>query len=470
MAESARILIIDPDPTLRAAVREMLGETGYSVDGAAGIEQADGPLRSEPEGIVLGWPDGQDGSRERLRMLRARLPGVPILLLADGARVADAAEALGREVDDYLSRPPSALELRARLQRLLERTALDSRIELLQHELSRRGDAERVEARSPGMRRVLDRVRRVAPLRSTVLVNGESGVGKELVARMVHFSSPRREAPFIALNCAAIPTNLIESELFGHERGAFTGAYTRNRGKFELSHRGTLFLDEIGEMDPATQAKLLRVLEQREFMRVGGDRSIRVDVRLIAATNADLEELVQTGRFRRDLYYRLKVVTIAIPPLRERTADLPALVERFLDELARENGVPRKTIVPAAMSALTAYHWPGNVRELKNLIESVLVSLPGSEIRVEDLPDSIRRRPAAGADSGLRPGRTLAEVERELIRSTLEHTGGNRTHSAGMLGIGVRTLQRKIRAYRIDIAPRRRRRRRPASEDGAEDR
>jgi transcriptional regulator with PAS, ATPase and Fis domain len=292
-----------------------------------------------------------------------------------------------------------------------------------------------------------------------VLIQGESGVGKELVARSIHFNSPRRDRPFIALNCAAMPGNLIESELFGHEKGAFTGALARNRGKFEIASDGTLFLDEIGEMELATQAKLLRVLEERDFMRIGGDRSIKVDVRLIAATNANLEERVARNQFRQDLYYRLKVVTIRVPPLRERRQDISKLIDTFLDQLARANAVPRKTIAPEAVSVLRDYEWPGNVRELKNVLESVLVSTHGTTIEVADLPSAVRGQPKNLHGLELSPGMTLEDAERELIRRTLVYTGGNRTHSADLLGIGVRTLQRKIHSFGIDIAPRRRRRR-----------
>jgi transcriptional regulator with PAS, ATPase and Fis domain len=304
-------------------------------------------------------------------------------------------------------------------------------------------------------------------MRSTVLIYGESGVGKELIARSIHFNSARRDKPFVALNCAAMPANLIESELFGHEKGSFTGAHARVRGKFEIAHKGTLFLDEIGDMDPSTQAKLLRVLEQREFMRLGGDRSIQVDVRVIAATNTDLDAMVADGRFRRDLYYRFKVVTITVPPLRERRQDIPHLVSTFLDELSRENAVIRKAITPEALDALERHQWPGNVRELKNVLESVLVAVPGEVIRPEDLPMSIRQSTSSQAPMELLPGTKLEEMERELIRRTLEHTGGNRTHSASLLGIGVRTLQRKIRAYGITIPPRRRRPRRASPMQGS---
>ncbi len=256
-----------------------------------------------------------------------------------------------------------------------------------------------------------------------------------------------------------MPANLIESELFGHEKGSFTGAHARARGKFEIAHRGTLFLDEIGEMDRGTQAKLLRVLDHNEFMRVGGHQSIRVDVRLIAATNADLEQMVADGNFRQDLYYRLKVVSLRVPALRERRPDIPYLIDTFLDELSGSNAVRRKTVSPPAMAALTDHAWPGNVRELKNLLESLLVTTEGEEIAVEDLPRSVRGSRSEVDAGELSAGTTLEQMERALIRRTLEHTGGNRTHSAALLGIGVRTLQRKVQAYDIRIPSTRRRQR-----------
>ena len=288
-------------------------------------------------------------------------------------------------------------------------------------------------------------------MRSTVLILGESGVGKELVAKAIHYNSPRRDAPFIALNCSAIPVTLIESELFGHERGAFTGAIQRRKGKFELAHGGTIFLDEIGEMDLQTQSKLLRVLEEREFMRVGGTRDVRVDVRVQAATNTDLEELVSRRAFRDDLYFRLKVITIPVPPLRERLEDIPELTRVFAQQICRENGLSLKRVTPKAVRALQRHSWPGNVRELKNVLESTLITRPGDRIRSVDLPAAVlgeariprRFRPKAGA--------SLREVERALIRRTLIHLGGNRTHAARALRIGVRTLQRKIKGYRIRV-------------------
>jgi transcriptional regulator with PAS, ATPase and Fis domain len=283
-----------------------------------------------------------------------------------------------------------------------------------------------------------------------VLIVGESGTGKELIANALHQNSPRKEERFLPINCAAIPADLLESELFGHERGAFTGAMQRKAGKFELADRGTLFLDEIGEMPGPLQAKLLRVLEERSFMRVGGTETIRVDVRIIAATNSDLEERVAAGRFRSDLYYRLKVITIDIPPLRERVEDIPLFAHRFLETFKLENERPELTLAPEAIDVLTRCRWEGNVREIRNLIESLVVlSSPESPvIGVEDLPESYRT--PAGAPAGAPaapPARTMDEIEKEAILRTLNETGGNRTRAAEILGIGLRTLQRKLRDY-----------------------
>jgi DNA-binding NtrC family response regulator len=460
---SKTILVVVEDADLRDRATTILARSGYQPTPVLRGEEALPVFDARHhDAVLLDLEIGSMDASEVLKQFRRLSPGTPVLVLADPARLQAAVQALRQGAEDYLLRPPDPFELRTRLGRILERHDLDSRIALLQGELSKNQGLKSLVNWSPAMQSVLDRVLRIAPLRATVLVHGESGVGKELVARSIHFNSPRRDYPFIALNCAAMPQSLIESELFGHEKGSFTGAHARARGKFEIAHRGTLFLDEIGEMDHATQAKLLRVLEEKEFMRVGGDQSIRVDVRVIAATNADLENMVERSLFRRDLYYRLKVLTVHVPPLRERRQDIPALVETFLDELSRANAVRRKAIVPEALAALEAYHWPGNVRELKNILESVLVSSPGDEIRLADLPPSVRRENVTFERPESAVGMTLEDMERELIRRTLEHTGGNRTHSAALLGIGVRTLQRKIRGFRLEIPSKRRRPRRRA--------
>lgn len=459
--ESRRVLVLVEETETRQRLGTLLARTGFTATLVGDETQgARAVSRDEHDAAIVDLDHARPGGLAA--RLRRQTPPIPVLALADPARLREAVAALRDAADDYLLAPPDAVELRTRLGRLLDHHDLGSRLALLQDEVSKNFGYKSLVSHSPAMRDVVQRVARVAPMRATVLVTGESGVGKELVARAIHFNSPRRDFPFVAINCAAIPTSLIESELFGHEKGAFTGAHARNRGKFEIANRGTLFLDEIGETDLATQVKLLRVLEEREFMRVGGDRSIRVDVRVIAATNADLETLVHVGAFRRDLYYRLKVVTIAVPPLRDRRRDIRSLVEGFLQELSRSNAVPIRTITADAVEALEGYRWPGNVRELKNVLESLLVSSPGEVIRREDLPPSIQREGAGPERLEIRPGMTIDELEAALIRRTLEETGGNRTHSAAMLGIGVRTLQRRIRDLEIRIPPRRRRSRRRA--------
>jgi DNA-binding NtrC family response regulator len=468
-ASSKTILLIDDGPAPGSPTIDALKGLGFAVNTSRLEAGAKVDVRGHDAVVAsMTWRRGETSSR--IAALKRQVGGIPLLLLCPAEHLREAVDALRHGADDYLIQPPDPYELEVRLLRLLESHDLSSRIAVFQDELFKRSGLRDLETRSPAMRAVVERVARVAPMRSTVLINGESGVGKELVARAIHFNSPRRDGPFMALNCAAMPSSLIESELFGHEKGAFTGAHARVRGKFEIADGGTLFLDEIGEMERSTQAKLLRVLEEREFMRIGGDRSVRVDVRVIAATNADLADQVARRIFRRDLYYRLKVVTIEVPPLRERRADVPALVETFLEQLARSNAVERKAIAPSAVRSLQDYEWPGNVRELKNLIESLLVSTRGELIGPEDLPASVRKTRSPTSATTLGPGITLAQMERELIRRTLEHTGGNRTHSASLLGIGVRTLQRKIQAYELSIPPTRRRsKRRDDRDEGGSD-
>lgn len=460
LQETRRIILIEGDSQIRKAVEAILKSGPYTLLPFANLREATPALRLREHDAVIAsleWP--APASASAMRSLKRQAGPSPVMLLTSPNRIDAAVRALRHGAADYLIRPPDPVELKTRLQRILDRRDLNSRLAFFHDELSRRATAKKIEAHSPAMKSVVDRFLRVAPSRSTVLISGESGVGKELVARSIHFNSPRRERAFIALNCAAMPVNLIESELFGHEKGSFTGAHARVRGKFEIAHRGSLFLDEIGEMDRGTQAKLLRVLDHKEFMRVGGHQTIRVDVRLIAATNADLEHMVQEGTFRKDLYYRLKVVSLLVPPLRERRLDIPYLIDTFLDELSGSNAVQRRNVSPDAMAALTDHAWPGNVRELKNLLESLLVTTDGDEIGIEDLPQSVRGPRAAVEASELVAGTTLEQMERTLIRRTLEHTGGNRTHSAALLGIGVRTLQRKMQAYDIRIRSTRRRQR-----------
>jgi DNA-binding NtrC family response regulator len=403
------------------------------------------------DGQLLGDP--ADGGFDRLL---TEADATPLLLLAPSEELGGAFELLGRGGHDVLTRPPHPLELRHRVARALEARELSAHLATLEDTISERSrrsySSRTMVMRSAAMRQLCETAERVAAMRSTVLVLGESGVGKELVARNIHFNSPRADAPFIAINCAAMPPHLIESELFGHEKGAFTGAVSQRAGKFELAHGGTVFLDEIGETDLSTQAKLLRVIENQEFMRVGGSRPINLDVRLVAATNADLEQLVQDKRFREDLYYRLKVVTLRVPPLRERRQDIGELVETTLQEVCRENRLRPRRITARALDAFRRYPWPGNVRELRNTIEAVVVASTSETIDTQDLPAALQRgTPSIGdpAASGL-AGRALSDVESEAIRATLALNDGSRTETAKQLGIGVRTLRRRIKDLGID--------------------
>jgi transcriptional regulator with PAS, ATPase and Fis domain len=319
--------------------------------------------------------------------------------------------------------------------------------------LDKRYGFESIIGRSAPMEKLFEQMKLVAPTRSSVLVIGESGTGKELVANALHRASPRRNERILAINCGAIPSDILESELFGHERGAFTGAVSRKIGKFELAHRGSLFLDEISELYPELQVKLLRVLEERQVMRVGGSELIDVDFRLIAATNRDLEKEVADGRFREDLYYRLKVVTLRIPPLRERPSDVPPLLEHFLVQFCQEHGKPPKTLSAEALELLSRYPWPGNVRELKNVMESVVVFHQDGEVTLNDLPPEIRDSSTLSTSgtpvqSVVGEPRTMADIERQAILETLGRTGGHRARAADILGIGLRTLQRKLKEYK----------------------
>ncbi len=376
-------------------------------------------------------------------------------MITGHATVESAVDAMKRGADDYLTKPVNLDELRTRVAKLIQKVRDRDRREELEERLY--GKFVKLIGNSKAMQDLFRQMELVAAARSNVLIVGESGTGKELVANALHEHSPRHEGRFLPINCAAIPAEILESELFGHEKGAFTGATARKIGKFELADGGTLFLDEIGELPLEMQVKLLRVLEQREFMRVGGTETIRVDIRLVAATNQDLESMVEQGRFRSDLYYRLKVVTLKIPPLRERQGDVRLLANHFLAEFAKENGRESMSFTPEAMAALVGARWVGNVRELRNLVESLVVLAPRDEIRLGDLPEEYRQAAEVAAaaetpaEKGPEDGQTLTmeEIERRAILDALEKTGGNRTQAAEMLGIGLRTLQRKIKEYRM---------------------
>ena len=394
---------------------------------------------------------GMDGMQV-LEELRTRWPQMPVVMLTATKTVKTAVGAMKLGAFDYVTKPFDVDELRCILDKATEQAALVREVEELRTEVGRRYQLDNIIGRAPKMQEVFRTVLTVAPLKTTVLITGESGTGKELIAKAIHYQSPRKDRPLVTLNCAAIPETLLESELFGHEKGSFTDAHTKKLGQFELAHEGTLFLDEIGEMGPATQAKLLRVLEHGEFLRVGGTKAVNVDVRIIAATNRDLATAIKEGVFRPDLYYRLNVVTIPLPPLRERRDDLLLLLKHFAQSKAREMGIAEKTFKPEAVDTLLRYPWPGNVRELENLVERLLVLAEGSHIGAEDLPDQIRRSdhdPGSIKEQVLRGRKSLGdavdEFERDIIEDALHQTDFNQTRAADMLG-----TTRRILKYRMD--------------------
>jgi len=353
---------------------------------------------------------------------------------------------------DYLTKPVDPARLQVLLEKAVERTETVREVHLLRRQLRQRGAFGRLVAGAPAMREVTRQLELAAPTDATVLIVGETGTGKELVARTIHDLSPRQRGPFVALNCAAIPETLLESEIFGHEKGAFTGAVERRQGCFEMADGGTLFLDEVAEMQPATQVKFLRVLQEGRFRRLGGKAELQVDVRILAATNKDPLKAVQDGAIREDLYYRLNVFTIALPPLRERLEDLPELVQVFIEVFAERHGRAVKGVDETALAVLRQHHWPGNVRELENVIERAVILCPGDLIGAQHLPVPLAppspALAAVGAGVALPVGTTVEEAERQLILRTLEHTQNNKARAAEILGISLKTLHNKLHRYR----------------------
>ena len=350
---------------------------------------------------------------------------------------------------DFLTKPLNLDQLNIIVKRALENRELSLKHKILQQELEVKNSFGSMIGKSSEMQKLFELIRKVAPSKASVLITGESGVGKELVADAVHKLSPRKDGSFIKVHCAALSESLLESELFGHEKGAYTGADGMKKGRFELAHGGTIFLDEIGEINQATQVKILRVLQEKKFERVGGEETITVDVRIVAATNRNLEEEVKAGRFREDLYYRLNVVHLYVPPLRERKDDIPLLVDHFLREFARENGKNVTTIEPRARAALYKYDWPGNIRQLRNCMESAVVMCSGSEIMIEDLPPSVSKS-TSEASVSIPLGIPLEEAEKTLIMQNLAANKGNKSKTADILGIERKTLHRKLAKYGME--------------------
>ncbi|HHQ47580.1 MAG TPA: sigma-54-dependent Fis family transcriptional regulator [Acidobacteria bacterium] len=446
------IFLVDDDEGSRDAMRRALERVGYDVRAFGSAEEALARLEAgDPVDVIVSdvRMPGMDGY-DFLRAVRADHPDLPFLLVTAFGDVDDAVAALQEGADDYLTKPVKMQELRRRVQLHLERRSLSDENRRLRQRLEKSYGFEGIIGHSRPMEELYERMRIVAPAPSTVLIVGESGTGKELVANAIHQNSPRASGPFVPVNCGAIPGEILESELFGHERGAFTGAHQRRIGLIETASGGTLFLDEISELSPELQVKLLRVLEDRKIVRVGGSVNIPVDFRLVAATNRDLESWVEDGRFRQDLYYRLKVVTLEIPPLRQRPDDIPLLVQHFLALYNEKLGRSVRGIDPEALDALAQQPWPGNVRELRNLMETLVLFCRGDEITLEDLPPEYRvpggGREPARSDAPWHP-RPMADIEKEAILRTLEYTKGHRGKAAQLLQIGLRTLQRKLKEY-----------------------
>ncbi|MCP4896193.1 MAG: sigma-54-dependent Fis family transcriptional regulator [bacterium] len=447
----AVIFLVDDDDGSRDAMKRALERVGHEVQAFAEAGELLSSLRGgEPVDCVVSdvRMPGMNGY-ELLREVRVEQPTLPFLLVTAYADVEDAVTAMHEGADDYLTKPVKMQELRQRVQLHLERRVLSDENKKLRLRLDKRYGFEGIVGNTQALDEVLERIRIVAPTKSTVLIVGESGTGKELIANALHQNSSRPEGSFVAVNCGAIPGEILESELFGHEKGSFTGAHQRRIGLIESAADGTLFLDEISELSPDLQVKLLRVLEEKVIVRVGGNTKIPVDFRLVAATNRNLEQWVQEGRFRQDLYYRLKVVTVNIPPLRRRIEDIPLFVQHFISLYNEELGRSVSGVQPPVLAALKKHPWPGNVRELRNVIESLVLFAGSEEISLEDLPQEYRMPTGVQvtSDNGEWEPRPMADVEREAILRTLAFTNGHRARAAQLLGIGLRTLQRKLKEY-----------------------
>jgi len=453
--DQPRVLIVDDELSVRESLRLILKERAQLTLADSG-EAALEALERQPYDVALldVLMPGLDGL-EVLERLRARSASPQVIMLTATKTVKTAVQAMRLGAFDYVTKPFDIDELLIVVERAVQSSALMQEVSALRSEVGQRYSFDNVIGRSAGMQAVLDTVSRVAPLKTTVLLTGESGTGKEVIAKAVHYNSPRASGPLVAINCAAIPENLLESELFGHERGAFTDAHARKLGHFESAHKGTIFLDEIGEMNPATQAKLLRVLETGTFSRVGGAQPVTVDVRVVAATNRDLDKSMQDGSFRPDLYFRLNVVAIHLPPLRERRDDLPLLIRHFLERKIKELGVSEKRFSREATETLLRYHWPGNVRELENIVERGLALSLGSELTIEDLPPHLTAGAAdpppvrdALAAAGNGDTASLADavdrLEHRLITDALVKAEHNQTRAAEILGTTRRILKYKM--------------------------
>ncbi len=472
------VLLVDDEDTQRRGLARILQTWGFQVTEAASVAEAtEQMVLSPPTVVITDLVMPESSGLDLIRAIRPDYAGTVVVLSGRGS-IEKAVEAIKEGADDFIEKPVNLTKLRALLDRTREKAEIVEENRRLREELAHHGSFGRLRGASRPMREVYRLIGQVAPSSVSVLIVGESGTGKELVAQTIHDLSPRRRGPFVGINCAAIPRELIESELFGHEKGAFTGAIARKSGCFEMAHKGTLFLDEISEMEEAVQAKLLRVLQEQTFRRIGGSETISSDVRVLAATNRDPKQAIAARKLREDLYYRLNVITMTLPPLRDRVEDIPILVRRFLDESANPRGGAAVSTPQQTLEILARYHWPGNVRELRNAVERALVLGSGAELLPAHLPPEVL---AGAVTNGSRPeievalqpvppgedpavfspgtltgksdefmvrlGATADEVERELIERTLAHVSGNKTRAARILGLSLKTVHNKARRY-----------------------
>lgn len=446
-----KILVVEDDRNALTGLLKLLQKEGYETSGAISAYEALALMDTQHYDLILtDMKLPKLGAISLIDEIKKKDADLPIIVMTAYSSIDNAVAVIKRGAEEYLTKPINMNELKHKLEKIWERQQLLKDNEELKARLKRKQPFPDLVGNTLEMRNVFKTVRDVAPSTATVLIHGETGVGKELVAQAIHQSSARKDGPFVVLHCAALADGVLESELFGHEKGSFTGALYTRKGRFELAHKGTLFLDEVAEMSQHVQIKLLRVIETGQFERVGGESTRQVDVRLIAATNKDLSKEVAVGRFREDLYYRLNVIRIDIPPLRERKADIPLLVDYFLIRYARKNQKNIKGISPEAMRLLKDYSWPGNVRELENAIERAVVLCKKSIIGPEHLPPELT--PEEGVVSPLlevRIGTPLKEVEKEVILKTLELTGGNKTDAAKLLGISTRKVEYKVKEWKV---------------------
>lgn len=449
------ILICDDEKNIRSGLAMAMELEGYeSIEATDGQDAWDKINKMGVDLVITDLRMPRMSGEDLLRKIIGAYPRMPVIILTGHGTIETAVEAMRGGAVDFFTKPVDLDRLSLVVRKALSDTDLYAEHERLKEEvqqLKARNRYDRIIGKSQKMVELMDTVSQVAPTKASVLITGESGVGKELVADAIHELSNRSKGPFIKVHCAALTASLLESELFGHEKGSFTGAVKEKKGRFELADGGTIFLDEIGEIDAQTQVKLLRVLQERQFERVGGEKSITVDVRIVCATNRDLPKEIEKGNFREDLYYRLNVVHLDVPPLRERKDDIPLLMTSFLQQFNSENGRSIEAFSNQAKRALLGYEWPGNIRELRNCIESAVVLARTSVIEVEDLPVHIGKAQNASSVS-LEVGITLAEAEKQLIISTLASCAGNKTKAAEVLGIGRKTLHRKLQEYHIDEA------------------